>query len=522
MPCVDEEADPDASERELRHRGEQERAGDAPERGKRGHGPQTRMRTGIKGSSTFCSMNETSKPVELLLPLVRGDRRRPLGRQIEDGLRARVRSGGLAPGAGLPSTRDLARQLGVSRRLVVDAYAQLSAEGYLRVRQGARPTVAGTAATATAPEPPDDGAPPPLYDLRPSVPDVSGFPRAAWLRSLRTAVSSIADTDLGYGDPHGVLQLRVELAQYLTRVRGVATTSQRLVITSGYSQSLNLVCSVLTQSGGTAVALEAPSDLEQAQIAARAGLDAVAVPVDENGLCVDRLADTAASAVVVSPAHQHPTGAVLTAERRAQLLDWLRASDAFAVEDDYDAEYRYDRNAVGALQGLDPDRVVYAGSLSKTLAPALRLGWVALPQRLVSPIVEAKILADRGSPRLEQLALADFLRRGELDRHLRRMRAVYRRRRDALRAALAAQLPSATVTGIAAGLHLTLRLPPCADEHAIREAAQEHRLAIGILGDYFEAPEPRPPTLLLGYARLPEVSAAKVARLLARVVGESS
>jgi GntR family transcriptional regulator/MocR family aminotransferase len=467
-------------------------------------------------------MNETSKPVELLLPLVRGDRRRPLGRQIEDGLRTRVRNGSLAPGAGLPSTRDLARQLGVSRRLVVDAYAQLSAEGYLQVRQGARPTVAATTVPAAVPELPDDEAPPPLYDLRPSVPDVSGFPRAAWLRSLRTAVSSIADADLGYGDPRGVGQLRAELADYLTRVRGIAATPERIVITSGYTQSLNLVCFVLAARGGTAVALEAPSDLEQVQIATRAGLEPVGVPVDANGLCVDRLGYTAAGAVVVSPAHQHPTGVVLTAERRTRLLDWLRASDAFAMEDDYDAEYRYDRNAVGALQGLDPDRVVYAGSLSKTLAPALRLGWVALPQRLVGPIIEAKILADRGSPRLEQLALADFLRRGELDRHLRRMRAVYRRRRDALVAALEAHLPGAGLTGIAAGLHLTLQLSAPADEHAIRDAAREQRLAVGILGDYFEPPDPRPATLLLGYARLPEASAARAARVLARVVDASS
>ena len=453
---------------------------------------------------------------------MRGDRRRPLGRQIEDGLRARVRDRRLAPGTQLPSTRDLARQLGVSRQLAVGAYAQLSAEGYLQVRQGARPTVAGSTFTPTTPERPDDRAPPPLYDLRPSVPDVSEFPRAAWLRSLRTAVSSITDADLGYGDPRGAPQLRAALANYLARVRGVSTTPEQVVITSGYTQALNLVCSVLAENDGAAVALEAPSNPEQAQIAARAGLAPIAVQVDEDGLAVDRLTDAAARAVIVTPAHQHPTGVVLAADRRIRLLHWLHANDAYAIEDDYDAEYRYDRNAVGALQGLDPDRVIYAGSLSKTLAPALRLGWLVLPHVLVDPIAESKVLADQGSPRLEQLALADFLHRGELDRHLRRMRTAYRRRRDALHTALTTHLPEARVTGIAAGLHLTLQLPTDADEHALRHTAEQHRLAFGILADYFEPPEPRPPTLLLGYSRLPDASANPAAKLLTQINREAN
>jgi GntR family transcriptional regulator / MocR family aminotransferase len=462
-------------------------------------------------------LTETSKPVELLLPLVRGDRRQPLGRQIENGLRTQVRDGRLAPGTHLPSTRDLARQLGVSRQLVVSAYAQLSAEGYLQVRQGARPTVAASTSIVMTPERPDDTAPPPLYDLRPSVPDVSGFPRAAWLRSLRTALSSITDADLGYSDPRGAPQLRAALANYLARVRGISTTPEQVVITSGYTQALNLVCTVLAENNSTTLALEAPSNPEQAQIAIRAGLAPLALPVDEHGLRVDRLAGTAANAVIVTPAHQHPTGVVLTADRRIALLHWLRTNNTFAIEDDYDAEYRYDRNAIGALQGLDPDRVIYAGSLSKTLAPALRLGWLVLPHQLVDPIAQTKMLADQGSPRLDQLALADFLHRGELDRHLRRMRTTYRRRRDALHTALTTHVPKATVTGIAAGLHLTVQLPTRADEHALRHVADQHRLAFGILADYYQPPEPRPATLFLGYSRLPHTSASPVAKLLAQI-----
>ena len=464
----------------------------------------------------------TSKPRELLLPLVRGDRRQPLGRQIEDQLRDRIRTGRLAPGDELPSTRALAVQLEVSRRLVVETYAQLSVEGYLDVRQGARPTVSGNHAVArTDTRDEEDADPPPLYDLRPSVPDLSGFPRASWLRSLRAASSAVTDSDLGYGDPRGVLELRAAVAAYLARVRGVATSPARIVVTSGYTQALNLVCAVLADRGVTSIALEAPSNPEQAEIAARADLAPTGVPVDELGVRIDRLAETTAGAAVVTPAHQHPTGVVLAADRRAQLLDWLRATGAYAIEDDYDAEYRYDRQAIGALQGLDPNVVVYAGSVSKILAPALRLGWLALPGELVRPVAAAKLLADQGSPRLDQLALADFLVRGELDRHLRRMRTIYRRRRDALQAALADHLPRATVTGVAAGLHLALRIPGT-DERAVRVAASERRVLLGVLSDYFDPPGDRAPTVLLGFARLPEAGAVPAARLLAEIVAAAS
>jgi GntR family transcriptional regulator/MocR family aminotransferase len=470
-------------------------------------------------------MKGSSRPRELLLPLVYGDRRRPLGRQIEDNLREQVRDGRLAPGAELPSTRDLAAQLGVTRRLVVNAYAQLTAEGYLDVRQGARTTVAYAPSGAREPETTTPVASPgraPLHDLRPSNPDVGGFPRTVWLRSLRAALATATDADLGYGDPRGVAELRSELATYLGRVRGVATGPDRIVITSGFTQSLNLICAALGDSGAKAIAVEAPSNPEQARIIECATLTPIAVPVDERGLLVGDLAATNASAVVVTPAHQHPTGAVLHPERRTGLVAWLRERGAFAIEDDYDAEYRYDRHAVGALHGLDPEHVVYAGSTSKTLAPALRLGWLALPAALVAPVTEAKILADQGSPRIEQLALADFIRRGELDRHLRRMRAAYRRRRDALEAALRHHLPEATITGVAAGLHLTVRLPVDVDERRLQETAAERRIVLGVLADYYAAPEPRAPTMLLGYARLHEAGATSLARALRAVADESS
>jgi GntR family transcriptional regulator/MocR family aminotransferase len=209
--------------------------------------------------------------------------------------------------------------------------------------------------------------------------------------------------------------------------------------------------------------------------------------------------------VAVTPAHQDPTGVVLTSERRAALVSWLRAHHAIAIEDDYDAEYRYDRAAVGALQGLEPDSVVYAGSASKILAPALRLGWLVLPSSLVDAVSHEKVLADRATASIEQHALADFLARGELDRHLRRMRIVYRARRDAIVAALARELPEASVRGIAAGLHVTVELPASDDEHAIREEAFGRGIRFStMLGEYGPYADDRVPTLMLGYARMPE------------------
>ncbi|HEY1510821.1 MAG TPA: PLP-dependent aminotransferase family protein [Solirubrobacteraceae bacterium] len=473
-------------------------------------------------------LDETSQPLELLLTVSR-DGSRTLGAQIEDQLREAIREGALRPGARVPSTRDLARQLGISRRVVVDAYSQLAAEGYLSLRQGARPRVADAAAVASESR---AGAAPaasyPRFDFRPSVPDVSTFPRAAWLRSLRTALATMTDADLRYGDPRGAELLRRALADYLGRVRGVVADPERIVITSGYTQGLGVVCHALAAAGAHRIALEDPSNPEDGLVAARAGLEPVLIAVDEAGTRVDELERAGADAVVLTPAHQHPTGVVLTGERRTALLAWLRASGAIAIEDDYDAEYRYDRSAIGALQGLDPDRVIYAGSVSKTLAPALRIGWLVVPPSLVQAVGDEKLLADRGSARIDQHAFADFLTRGELDRHLRRMRARYRGRRDALVDALAEALPEACVLGVAAGLHVTVQLPDIDNEQSIAEEARDRRVELETMSDYRPDAHGRPPTLLLGYAQMPEpaihagvhelAKAVRAARTRARVV----
>ena len=460
--------------------------------------------------------NESSQPVELLLSVSRSAPG-TLGAQIEGQLRHRIREGALRAGTALPSTRDLARQLGISRRVVVDAYGQLTAEGYLSVRQGARPQVAEPAVGA-APAPP---APPPhaaemRFDFRPSMPDVTTFPRAAWARCLRSAATSITDADLAYGDPRGVETVRAALADYLGRVRGVVATTENVVVTTGYTQGLGIICRALAESGARRIGLESPADPEYAMIARRGGLEPVPVPVDGEGVRVDVLEAAGVDAVAVTPAHQHPTGAVLASERRNELVAWLRAREAIAVEDDYDAEYRYDRAAVGAVQGLEPDRVVYAGSTAKTLAPALRLGWLVVPARLVEQVRAEKLLADRGTGRIEQLAFAEFLARGHLDRHRRRMRLRYAARRSALIHALGRELPEASVRGIAAGLHVTVDLPADDDERAILEEARARRIALASMSDY--GVDDGPPTLMLGYGHLPEPAVEPGVRGLAEAI----
>ncbi len=465
------------------------------------------------------TLDESSQPLDLLLAVSRSGPG-TLGAQIEDQLRRAIRQGTLKAETRVPSTRDLARQLGVSRRIVVDAYAQLAAEGYLTLRQGAHPRVSPAAGAGDAPRRSGGArpAPPPRFDFRPGAPDVSSFPRTTWLRSLREALAVITDGDLGYGDPRGVDALRSALADYLGRARGVVADPARVVVTSGYSQGQGIVCRALAARGARRIAFEDPSHPEQRRIAARAGLDVVPVAVDDAGIRVDDLARAGVDAVALTPAHQHPTGAVLSGERRTALLAWLRASGATAIEDDYDAEYRYDRAAVGALQGLEPDQVVYAGSASKTLAPALRLGWLVVPPTLLDTVTDEKDLADCGTARIDQHAFADFLSRGELDRHLRRMRAHYRHRRDLLVATLADVLPEATVHGVAAGLHATVRLPDDHDEHAILDEAHRRRIDLTTMGDFWARPGAGSPTLLLGYGQIADHAVPTAARELAAAV----
>jgi GntR family transcriptional regulator/MocR family aminotransferase len=463
---------------------------------------------------------------ELVIDL---DREGPeaLHRQIEASIRGRIRSGALPAGIALPASRALAAGLGVSRGVVVEAYAQLVAEGYLTSRSGGYTQVATTPTPAgpirtVAPPPPEpnmSGAPwsrpsRPAVDFGYGRGNLAAFPRAAWLRSVRRVLTETPDDRLGYLDGRGAVELRTALAAYLNRVRGTNADAEMTIITNGYAQAVALLMGVLAARGATTLAVEDPSASDDARpIAAALGLKLVSVPVGDDGVSVDAVAELHADALILTPSHQWPTGGVLSPEARAAVLAWAERSGALVIEDDYDAEYRYDRAPVGAMQGLDPDRVAYAGTASKTLAPGFRLGWLVLPRDLVQPFAEAKLLADRGSPILDQLTFADFLSQGEFDRHLRRMRPLYRSRRDALLAALAQHLPEMEPAGIAAGLHLVAWLPRDLSEAAVIEAAAREGVAVAGVSPYRIAAAPRG-GVIFGYSNLSErVIADGIARL---------
>jgi GntR family transcriptional regulator/MocR family aminotransferase len=455
------------------------------------------------------------------LVVLRRDARIPLHRQIEASIREAIRAGRLPRGSSLPPSRVLAADLGVSRGVVVEAYQQLTAEGYLASYAGGYTQVA---AGSEVPAPAVAGLrlareTPPRIDLSYGRADVSSFPRAAWLRAIRGALAGAPNDVFGYLAGSGVPQLRTAIAGYLNRVRGTVAQPDHMVICTGYAQGIALLIGVLAARGVRRLALEDPSSGDDALPAARAaGLEVVGIPVDRDGIRVDALAASGADAVVLTPSHQWPTGSVLSAENRSAVLRWAAERGAVVIEDDYDAEYRYDRTPVGALQGLAPDRVVYAGSASKTLAPGLRLGWFVMPEHLAEPMAAAKIAADRGSPALEQLALADLIGKGEFERHLRRMRPVYRRRRDALLAALARRLPWLEPAGVSAGLHLVTWLPPDLDEAAVVGAAAHAGVGIEGVAPY-RISHPGPGGLIFGYATVSEQAIAEGVDILARVIG---
>jgi GntR family transcriptional regulator/MocR family aminotransferase len=445
------------------------------------------------------SVNQ-ARSAELLVTLARGAG--PLQRQVEDQLRAAIREGRIAAGERLPSSRVLAGDLAVSRGVVSDAYGQLAAEGWLVVAPRTGPRVAALprpAAHAVEPVPADAAV---RYDLRPGRPDLASFPRADWLRSLSAAVRGAGDADLDYPPMAGSLRLREVLVAYRGRVRGTLATAADVVMCAGAAQAFITVADALA---GARIAVEHPGHVEIRDLLRRRGVEPVPVPVDGDGIVVDALPDDA-RAVLVTPAHQFPTGVVLSPARRAALLRWAERRGAVIVEDDYDAEYRYDRAPVGALQGLRPDLVVHVGSVSKTLAPALRLGWLIAPATWRERLLAARELLDHGLPALDQLALADFIERGAYDRHLRRSARSYRRRHDALIEALAEALPQAAVSGASAGLHVAVHIPG-ADAAACRE--------VGLLVDDAARHGGPPDTLLISFAAVPDAAAGHVAKLIA-------
>ncbi|MFJ4525713.1 PLP-dependent aminotransferase family protein [Streptomyces sp. NPDC088810] len=422
---------------------------------------------------------------------------------LESALRDAIRQGRLAAGTLLPSTRGLATELGLSRGTVTAAYDQLVEEGYLTTRPGSGTTVADIP-PETVPSPSATPRPAgPRHDLRPGLPDVSDFPARAWLAATRRVVAGSRSVVLGAGDPQGRLELRTALADYLGRTRGVVTSPDRIVITSGYYQSLRLLSAVLAQNGARAVAVEDPSHNVFRGVVQHAGLATAPMPVDAHGACVDALTHEV-DAMLLTPSHQYPTGVPLHPSRRQAAGAWTRTTGGLIVEDDYDGEYRYDRQPVGALQGIAPDRTVYCGTASKTLGPALRLAWMALPPQLVKPVVEAKQQADLYTESLSQLILADLITNHAYDRHIRATRLRYRRRRELLLTRLSG-VKGLTAHGVPAGLHTLVTLP--ADwppEDQVLSLCARQGLALRGLSELHIDPRGRPAGLLIGFAAPPE------------------
>ncbi|WP_371528274.1 PLP-dependent aminotransferase family protein [Streptomyces sp. NBC_01283] len=438
-----------------------------------------------------------------------GGRRAVLIRALRDA----VREGRLAPGTRLPPYRSLAADLGIARNTVADAYAELVAEGWLTARQGSGTRVAERAAPPARTRVPKrastrPAAPaPPAYDLRQGQPDAASFPRTAWLAAARRALNSAPNEAFGPGDPQGRVELRRALAGYLGRARGVRTDPERIVVCSGFAHALRLLFG--TGGGGM---LRGPLAVESyglgfhRSILATAGVRTAPLGLDEKGARIEELTESQrVRGVLLTPAHQFPTGGPLHPTRRAAVIDWARARDGLVLEDDYDGEFRYDREPVGAVQGLDPERVVYMGSVSKSLSPGVRLGWLVLPEHLIDGVLAAKGEREAWASVIDQLTLADLIESGHYDRHIRRMRQRYRNRRDQLVSALATHAPHISPTGVAAGLHAVLRLPPGTEQSTAKAAAWQGLALEGLAGfRHPEATMPAPDGLVVGYSTPPE------------------
>jgi GntR family transcriptional regulator / MocR family aminotransferase len=480
-------------------------------------------------------------PSDLLVDVHNGPGR-GIRERLEEALRRGIQSGRLVPGAPLPPTRVLASELVVSRSVVVEAYGNLKTDGYLEAKPGSgtrvrtqpapspvqtdRPNVSGAAdllsdrykPTGFHPERrPNPASISPTIRLFERLPDPALFPRAQWLRHYRAALAEIPDRELTYSSMLGAPPLRAAMAAYLGRVRGIATFPERMLICSGFIQGLTLVCRALRRRGAARVAVEDPCYALHREAIARTGLEPVAVAVDGHGLDPDLLPEDV-SAVLVAPAHSYPTGCVLAADRRRDLIAWACRTGAIVIEDDCDAEYRYDRHPIGALQGLAPDAVVYIGCASKTVTPALRLGWLAAPDGLIDELEREKCFDDMGSSLIDQLAFARFVDSGDFARHLRRVRPVYRSRRDATIDALATYMPDARWQGEAAGLHLHVRLTEGVNEHELAAAAFDRGALVEDGAWHWARPSEAPPSIVLGYGPVSEPSIRRGVAIIAEAL----
>ncbi|MFZ5816154.1 MAG: PLP-dependent aminotransferase family protein [Bacillota bacterium] len=447
----------------------------------------------------------------------------PLHQQLYQALRDQILQGLLTPGTRMPGSRSLADDLGVSRNVVLLAYDHLHADGLLAARHGSGSFVAGPLSPALPamggsplppPPPPDLPAPPPAAaegpatDFRTGIPDGSVFPRSLWGRLWLEALREMPPASFGYGSVAGEMRLRVALESHLRPARGVRTTPDQIVITSGATQALSLLAELLIRPGDRVVC-EDPCHPVVRAVFHRRGARVTPIPVDAEGIRVDlleqRLGDSPARLIYLTPSHQFPTGAVLSLARRHALVALAQSAGALLIEDDYDSEIRHTGSPLPALQGLAPDRVIYVGSFSKLLAPTLRLGYAVLPAQLVDAFCRVKYTADYHTPGIEQHAMAAFMERGHYHRHLTRLVRLYRSKRAVLVGAVAEAFGGrARCFGDATGLHLWLALESRWSGSALAAAANRAGIGLYPLRDYWAEPSAEPPGchLILGYGAL--------------------
>jgi GntR family transcriptional regulator/MocR family aminotransferase len=456
---------------------------------------------------------------EILLHI---DRAHPetLAAQVRAGLRDAIRLGRLPAGTRLPASRVLADDLGVSRGVVVDAYAQLAAEGFLVTRPGSGTLVSDAAGLTPAHSSwwhrrgqQHQRLWQPEIDLRPAGPDPALFPRSQAARTMTEVFRRLPAAEFSYTGPWGVAALRRQLESHLGRLRAAMAPADGIVVVTGRTQALTVIARTLAAAGYDQVAVEDPGDPRHRHLLQAHGLKPVPVPVDDQGLDVSVLAASGCRAVLASPGCQFPTGAVMSAARRARMLEWAVASRALIIEDDLHADFHFERPALACLQGMRPEQVILIGSVSMTLAPAMRLGWIVPPPQLLRAIAETKRDDDFGTPVMEQHALASWLESGQYDRHVRHARRSYAMRRAALSRQLGQRFPGWPQHGTPAGLEILLELPGSLSDGHVAAHARQQGLGVTPLTP-MRVRAAGPPGLVLSYARLaPRRCADVVGRL---------
>ncbi|MDZ5471428.1 PLP-dependent aminotransferase family protein [Bacillus sp. 31A1R] len=432
-----------------------------------------------------------------------------LTQQVYEQLRQFILNGDMKKDEKLPSTRELASSLGVSRNIVLEVYDQLVAEGYLIVRPRAGTFVAPGSLFQTSGSKESlqkeefiHNKNQDIIDFRAATPAMDHFPRKTWGRLAKDICFDVPDMIFGYQSSDGLPELKEEISRYILRSRGVVCQPHQIMITSGATQALSLITEILMRDNQN-VAVEDPVTDEMRTIFSYRGAHLCPIPVDDKGIQPEFLSEESPPGFVfVLPSHQFPMGVTLTIQRRIQLIEYARRCNSYIVEDDYDSEFTYEGTPVHSVQGLDPERVIYVGTFSKILSPALRIGYIVLPTGLVDEFKKLKWYTDRHHPSLEQLILTRFIREGYLDRHIRKMKRIYKQRREALVNSLKRHFPGCTILGHAAGMHLVAEFPNVSFTQQIIDWVCKHGVKIYSAEQYSLLKGSHENKIVLGYGSL--------------------